>query len=490
MIHEEHNLPYNLLGVRKVAIAGSPRVKIKQILAALLVMAFTAPAAFSLDTGDFNLDAVRAVPSDIGVPLPQKPQAVNPVPVNPAAPAWQKEWTVMDFMNGTNNLSEYFFNDVKKMSAIGTTANVNLVTEFSIQTGQSSLVQRMRLLPSPGGEINGEVYKTWQNRDMGDWRNAAEFVKWAKAAFPAKRYLLIIQDHGGGFIDESWKPKTGDKGISYDDVTNNYIKVPELSKLLTETGPVDLFIMNACEMQMAEVAYEIGGKAGVIIASEETDDAKYFQYKERLEYLGANSQAPTETIASAFIDMRRKMLAEGNQFYSEVQKSTFTIGKYSANTLSAIRTAQLNNLPAALDEWSGAVIAANEPDAVLFAVASAVRLGVQNPAGQPFSQFTDLGDFANRLAYASKKQEVKDATTKLLGFIKKLVLANGAQNFNASGVDYAKAIRGVSIKMIPLAPVSHSVMNPGLDFTTDTKYADLRLAKDSQWDEFLAQVPQ
>ncbi len=26
MIHEEHNLPYNLLGVRKVAIAGSPRV--------------------------------------------------------------------------------------------------------------------------------------------------------------------------------------------------------------------------------------------------------------------------------------------------------------------------------------------------------------------------------------------------------------------------------------------------------------------------------
>ena len=108
---------------------------------------------------------------------------------------------------------------------------------------------------------------------------------------------------------------------------------------------------------------------------------------------------------------------------------------------------------------------ANEPDAITFAVASTVRFGVQTPADQPFSQYTDLGDFVNRVAYASKKQEVKDATAKLLGFIKqKLVIANSAININASGVDYGKAVRGISIKMIPLT----------------------QLSKDSQWGQFLA----
>ena len=466
----------------------------KKILAFLMFVGLVVPPVFAVDTVDFNqgfdLHAIRQAAADISVPLPPQPQADNSAGTNSAAPVQQKEWTVMVFMNGSNNLAEYFLDDVKSMSTIGTTADVNLVTEFSIKTGQSSLVQRMRLLPGDGKEINGEVYKTWGNRDMGDWRNAADFVKWAKAKFPAKRYLLIIQDHGGGFVDETFQPKPEDKGISYDAVTGNYIKVPELPLLLKEAGPVDMLILNACEMQMAEVAYEVGEKAGVIIASEDTDDAKYFQYKERLAYLGANSQESTEKIASAFIDMRKRMLTPGNMFYSEVQKSTFTISEYSANTLSAIRTIELKNLSSALDSWSSAVITANESDAILYAVASTVRFGVQNPSEQPFSQFTDLGDFAIRVAYVSKKQEVKDATTNLLTFIKrKLVVANSAVNMNSSGVDYSKAARGISIKMIPLTPVNHSVLG-GLswDFVTDTRYGDLLLPKDSQWDEFLSWV--
>ena len=444
------------------------------------------PADFRDAVSDFSTAMPDFNKSDASspVPVPSTPAVAAPVGDNEAQPV--KDWTVMVFMNGTNNLSECFFNDVKTMGAIGSTANINLVTEFSVQTGGSSLVQRMRLLPGSGGEINGQVYKTWQNRDMGDWRNAAEFVQWAKAAFPAKRYLFILQDHGGGFIDETAKPKLSDKGISYDDVSHNYIKVPELASMFKQTGPVDLFIMNACEMQMAEVAYEIGANAGVIIASEETDDAKYFQYRERLAYLGANSQAPTETIAAAFIDMRRRLLTQGNEFYSEVVKSTVTIGKYSANTLSALRTSELKNLPAALNDWVNVVETANEPDAVTFAVASSLRLGVQSPADQPYSQFTDLGDFANRVSFSSKKQEVKDATGKLLGSIRKLVISNSAQNFNTSGVDYSKTARGVSIKMLPLAPVNHSVLYPGLDFITDTRYVDLQLSRDAQWNSFLA----
>jgi len=460
-------------------------MKKNQLSLTFLLISFAAGTAFSA-SGGFNLDSLREVPAGIEVPLPQQAQAVPAAPASPEAPAARKEWTVMIFMNGTNNLAPYFFADVNTIADFGGTEKVNVAMEFSLKMGESSVTRRVRLLPRENGQIKADVYKTWTDRDMGDWRNAADFVSWAKASFPAKRYLLIVQNHGGGFIDETYKPKTSDKGISYDELSNNYIKVPELARLLKETGPVDMFVMNACEMQMAEVAYELGGNAGLIIASEDLDNAKYFQYKERLDYLEANAQEPTEKIGAAFIEMRRRLLTPGNQFYSEVEESTFTVGRFTTNTLSALRSAELAGLPAALDEWTAAVMAANEPEAVTFAVASTLRFGVQKPVDQPFSQFTDLGDFAGRLAYASKNQEVKGATGRLLGYLKKLVAANSAVNTNSAGVDYSRSVKGLSIKMIPLTPAAHSTLYLGADVVTDTKYSDLRLSKDSRWDEFLA----
>ena len=436
------------------------------------------PAGFSRG---FDLASIRQEAAGIAVPQPAQPQADFS-----QAPSVLKEWTVLTFLNGANDRADLYSENLRAMSAVGTTENVNVVVEAAFKMENRSLVQRMLVLPGDGKEINSEVYKTWINRDMGDWRNAADFFKWGKAKFPAKRYILIIQNHGGGFVDETSVPKPGDKGISYDSVNHSYIKVPELPLLLKEAGGADIFIMNACEMQMAEVAYEIGTNAGVIIASEETDSSLYYQHKERLVYLNANPQASAEKIAAAFVAMRKKMLTPGNTYYSEVFTSTITVDSSDKNTLSAIRTSELAGLPSALDAWTSVVMAANEPEALKFAIASAIRFGVQTPSGQPFSRFADLGDFAARIWTASKKQEVKDATAELLSFISnKLVIANSAMNSNANGTDYGKSVRGIAIKMIPLTPVNQSVLSLNYTVVVDTKYEDLLLSKESQWDEFL-----
>ena len=81
---------------------------------------------------------------------------------------------------------------------------------------------------------------------------------------------------------------------------------------------------------------------------------------------------------------------------------------------------------------------------------------------------------------------MKDATLKLLAYLKQLVIANGAENTNSSGIDYSKYVRGLSIKMVPLTPVNESVLAPDWNVVTDTRYGDLQLSKNSQWDEFLA----
>lgn len=455
-------------------------------LAAGLILAHLLVFAGLASGNDFKLDSLREVPSDIQVPAAQAPEGVDHQPASPENPAPVKEWTVMIFMNGSNNLAPYFYSDINALARIGSTADVNVALEFSLMTGETSVASRVSLLPTENGLPKADVYNEWKNHDMGDWRNAADFVRWAKASFPAKRYMLIIQNHGGGFVDQTYTPKPANKGISYDEVTNNYIKIPELARLLKETGPVDMLVLNACEMQLAEVAYELGPDAGVILASEDLDNAKYFQYKERLGYLAAAPQETTEKIAAAFVELRRKMLTPGNQFYSDVVHATFTITSQNANTLSALRAGELAGLPAALDAWTSQVMASGDADAVRFAVAAAVRFGVQKPSDQPFSQFTDLRYFARSVAYASKDQRVKAATDELMAFLKKAVIANSAMNQNQDGVEYGKTIGGLGIKMIPLSPVPNTVMALNHNVVTDTKYADLNLSKDSRWDEFLA----
>ena len=87
----------------------------------------------------------------------------------------------------------------------------------------------------------------------------------------------------------------GDKSISHDFVTGNYIKTTELGRIFGEAGRVDLYVSMACFMQMAEVAYEIRDYAGLIVGSEEEMFADGNDYRKVVEYLTANPSAPPKS---------------------------------------------------------------------------------------------------------------------------------------------------------------------------------------------------
>jgi len=101
-------------------------MKTSRIITALFLLSLLAPASFA-GTKDFNLNAIREVPADIRIPLPQEAQ---PVPSAAAVSAGEKEWTVIIFINGSNNLSEYFFQDVNTIANFGATKKLNVVLEF------------------------------------------------------------------------------------------------------------------------------------------------------------------------------------------------------------------------------------------------------------------------------------------------------------------------------------------------------------------------
>jgi len=404
-----------------------------------------------------------------------------------------KEWTVMVFMNAKNDLSEsslmglvgkWAKKDIAEMKDVGTSDKVNVVVEHG-KKGKGS--KRLLILKDNGLLSSGEkVYSEDPKADMGDYKRVVDFVKWSKATFPARKYMLIIWNHGLGWIDPNMKEHTAgtgasDKGIAFDDDTKNYIRTREMGEILRQTGYVDVFMMNACLMQMAEVAYEMKGHAGLIVGSEETMLAQGFDYEKLLNFMNSNPGFTNAQAGAFFMNWYKQFYAEG----MHIGPLTVPLDNMAA-TLSTLDPNALGQLPPYLDQFANAAMKNNETEAVKAAVANVIRFtSVADPAKDTkkmLAPYVDLYDFARIVGVNAKNPETKRAADALMGFIKgKLVLDSVGINKDATnGYDYSKT-GGVAINMtMKMKPVP-----PQFDEIMETKYSDLSLSKDSMWDEFV-----
>ena len=188
----------------------------------------------------------------------------------------QKEWTVMVYVNSKNNLEQYGLLDVNEMEMVGSTDKVNVVAELGRINGYDSSdgnwIGSRRYLVKKDANMNkivSPVLKDLGKVDMGDYKHLIEFVNWAKAAYPAKKFMLIVWNHGSGW-DKNGRPRIS-KGISYDDETDNHITTPQLGMALKAIGKIDVYGSDACLMQMPEVVYEIKDYVTYVVGSEETE---------------------------------------------------------------------------------------------------------------------------------------------------------------------------------------------------------------------------
>ncbi|MCK5582775.1 MAG: hypothetical protein KAI33_03240, partial [Elusimicrobiales bacterium] len=412
---------------------------------------------------------------------------------NVLKPKIEKEWTIMTFINGKNNLEHAGLFNVNQMEVIGSDKNMNIVVEIGRMSGQAGDVdldgdwtgsRRLYIKKDKDREkMTSPVIMETKNVDMGDYKRIVDFVKWTKANYPAKKYMLVIWNHGSGWFDPPKEKKIADKGISHDDETGNYVRTIEIGKILEEAGKVDILAFDACLMQMAEVAYEVKDYSDMIIASENTDHGFAFLYKEKLSSLTNNPTASLEETAMVFINAHKKFYsaeAVFNPIYG-VSVPNSVMG----HTVSVIKSAALNDLPAQLNAWTEAVKTANESDAILHAVKNVLRFGpIIDKKIKYINTYADLGHFVKLISEKSKNENVKKASAKLLGYITgNLVYAqNGTHKTEFYNFEDST---GIAIKMAMMLPVSIYEIMPEWDDQFLTKYPDFNLSKDSNWDEFL-----
>ena len=404
-----------------------------------------------------------------------------------------KDITLLVFMNAKNNLSQsHLFGligkwaekDLEEMKKVGSTVKVNVVVEIG-EKGKGS--RRIKVLKKSGVFSSGEVvYLEDKKADMGSYKRVADFVRWGKERFPARRYILVLWNHGLGWIDPNLSQHTAgtgttSKGILFDDDTKNYVRTREMKEMFREMGYVDVVIFNACLMQMAEVAYEIKDYTSLIIGSEETMLAFGFDYEKFLRFLNSNTSFSKKEISDFFIN-----------WYKDFYKNGINIGfiniplDFIAATLSTIEPSQLGNLPQYLDYFAYNVINNNEVEAVKYAISRVIRFtSVLDPVKdkeKKFAPYVDLYDFARLVYERSYHQSTKESAMLLMDFIKNnLVISSiGLNKDTTNNYDYSQ-VGGIAINMTMKAkPVP-----PQFDLILETKYSDLSLSKDSYWDEFV-----
>lgn len=445
--------------------------------------------ASAVKAQDFNLNGISAADiaaqTDKGIfdfIKPDKPETMA-----------QKEWTIMIFMNAKNDLSDsqllglvgkWAEKDIKEMKEVGTSDKVNIVVEHGIK-GKGS--RRMLITKKGGMFSSGEkVYGEFPNADMGDYKRVVEFAQWAKKTFPAKKTMLVLWNHGLGWIDPKMDQApagtgTSAKGILFDDETKNYLRTAQMKEMMRQIGYTDIVMQNACLQQMAEVLYEMKDYAGLFVGSEETMLAQGFDYTGLLNFMNANPAFTHEQLGDYLVAWYKAFYAAG----MSVGPLTMPLDEMGA-TLSLVRPAALGELPGYLDAFAAAAMRNNETEAAKAAIEGVIRFTSLDPANDKkklIAAYADLADFASILGAKAGSQETRQAARNLVAFIKgSLVLSNvGINGDKVNGYDYTK-VGGIAIN----TTMKIKTVPAQLEAIFETKYADLSLSKASQWDEFLA----
>lgn len=399
--------------------------------------------------------------------------------------AQQKAWTILVWIAGDNDLSDYGAADLAELKQIGSSAKVDLVAQYDragrIGTRRYHLHQGTTLAQdqlADLGETNG-----------GDPAVATDFFTWGISTFPAEHVMCVLWNHGSG-IDETdvyararhlargARPTRKqvrsitasklrralftttvdqaltDKGIAYDDTSRDFLDNMELAQVLKDVAaaagrPIDVLGFDACLMSMLEVGYELRSHARVMVASEEVEPGDGWPY-ERVAKAAAGAAGGTPA----------KLAAAVVKAYLTHYRAT----DEETVTQSAVDLTKLDAVAAAVDRLAAGLCtslqALEEYAAFSRALTAAQRFETRD--------FVDLGDLCTQLAKRSGDAGTVAAANAV---VDTLTGKGGAVLASGTKGDAVAAATGVAIYFPTVGDTN--LVYDRLAFAHDTRWPQL-----------------
>lgn len=402
-------------------------------------------------------------------------ESADPTPTEP------KEWTILGFFNGNNDLEPYITNGVLQAEQVGPNDNVSFVTQLA-RAPQDEV--------HPEGERHTRIDGDWKGvrryearfmgesntkkitsklverlpdfTDMGAPNTLSDFLKWGIKNYPAKHYMVVFNNHGAGF-----------RGVSFDDMHDSHLDPGEMRQVLDhvrkETGvKPDVLLFDACEMGQTEVAYELRNSAKFMVAAEDLTGAPGMPYAQIVARAAFDDKVSARDMATHIV--RAAGDDQAFRMFEDMDEA--------AGQLAAIDLTKVGDVRTACDQLSRVLRKGGIPRERLVQIVKRTKK-FQGPS-KPDKDYRDLGDFAYNVLHSrhAKSDEVRAAAQGVLDALDKAVIANQTE-----GDGMSKA-HGLSVYL-----PTDGGRNPRRPQARDPfGYGKLEMSTDGQWDALIAHL--
>jgi hypothetical protein len=254
------------------------------------------------------------------------------------------DYTLLIYMLGSDLESQYYSatKDLIEMRTAASAAENSSKTNIIIQTGggggkpgtsSSSGIERfIDFSKVQRHQIANGTFHTLMDLgvvNMADPTSLSDFIKWGVLNFPARKYAIILWDHGSGL-----------NGFGKDLLFSNSTLTPgELAEAFftvkSETGVhFELIGFDACLMSSLEVASRLYNFAHYMVSSQEVEPSWGWDYKAIIEGMIADSNQSGRSLG----------ITIANSFVTHSEESS-QLEKFNANKDITLSVIDLSKIP-------------------------------------------------------------------------------------------------------------------------------------------------
>jgi cysteine peptidase C11 family protein len=416
----------------------------------------------------------------------------------------EKQWTIMVYLAGDNNLDSAGVTDLKEMKKVGSTSQINLLAQFD-RSGSSLTTKRYYL--QKGTTLDKDAVANLGETDTGDPKVLESFARWGMKTYPAQHYLLVIWNHGAGWddtdiyhearstlklnikrrdqlaapargaaqgeipirrlrvvgskrfrralfkttIERAISPGQQNRAIAFDDTSKDFLDNIELKRVLASVTKtlgrkIDILGMDACLMSMAEVGYQLCDSVTLTVGSEEVEPGDGWPYDTVLAALSKKPQMAPQDLAGVIV---KKYLA--------------SYDAQAGVTQAACDLAKAKTLAGTVDQL-GQVLKSHLTDG---SIATAILQARTQAQTYEVPDYIDLYDFCSLLQQQCARADVRAACQNVQAAL------------SPNGYVIQSGFKGTSMQH------SHGLSIYFPQKSISPLYATLDFTKQTSWDEFL-----
>jgi hypothetical protein len=420
-----------------------------------------------------------------------------------------KSWTVLLYIAADvpeRAIRQAALNSLEQMRMVGSSGGVDLAAQADLMGNPTQRYYFPQQPDSGCKSIDSCIQQTVPDVNSGSKQAFRDFLAWGTSTYPARKYMTVCWGHGYALDDYNpfsryslvrqrrgkihepalaiagsthWPGTMTAGGISEfkadimssmpDFSSKSVLLNREIGEVLREVRgslpdgqQLEVFGMDACNMAMAEIWYEMIGGASIVVGSEHAIPSSSWPYHLILTSLGANPAMEPSELAAVAVDR-----------YAEYYSQQRAKDRVTLSACDLRHTSMLVTQMKALVKAMHAQIKSK-----------AFRLTVFRARNRTFEfggfGLIDLCNFCELLKKNVSDSSIAEAAENMMQAIHHFAFAKKSKPYNAR----AKGLAIYFPRWIESPDFRSSVQRQALEYLRGP-YGDLKFVRETAWGDFL-----